>query len=252
MKKKILILISLLLVVLAGGFLINRRFDKTRGTLPAPSIESSNRSFSPSPEKSLNPLSPEASSLPDAYLIKNFPFQPQAPYANWDELHDEACEEASVIFVYYYLKNIAIDASVMEEQIQKMVAFEIDKFGSHKDLTVQETGEVAKGFYGLENFRIENNITLEDIKGEVAQNHPVIVPAAGRLLGNPYFRSPGPLYHMVVVIGYQGNNIIVQDVGTRRGDHYEYNQKIFFNAIHDWNGAPETIEQGKKTMLVFE
>ena len=26
----------------------------------------------------------------------------------------------------------------------------------------------------------------------------VIVPAAGRQLGNPYYKAPGPVYHMLV------------------------------------------------------
>ena len=56
---------------------------------------------------------------------------------------------------------------------------------------------------------------------------------------------------MVVAIGYDEKNIIVQDVGTRNGDHYVYNAKIFENAWHDWAGSGENIETGAKNLLIL-
>ena len=117
-------------------------------------------------------------------------------------------------------------------------------------MTAQETLEMAEEFYNIRDIKVQTDISIKDIKREISQNHLVILPTAGRLLGNPYFRQPGPIYHMVVVIGYNDNTIIVQDVGTKRGDHYEYNEKILYNAIHDWAGSPDNIESGQKAMLV--
>lgn len=253
MKKKLIVLISAFVLVLAIGFFLNIKYYSPQNSPQATPTPSSNISVKPTPTNTeTSTPQPTTSSIPESYLIKNFSFQSQAPYANWDELHDEACEEAALILVYYYLNDKTLSAATMEEQIQKMVSWEIENYGSHKDLTIQETGNLAKSFYSMSNFKIENDISIEDIKREVANNHPVIIPTAGRLLGNPYFRSPGPVYHMLVVIGYNGNTIIVQDIGTRRGDHYEYNEKILYNAIHDWNGTSDNIQNGKKTMLVFE
>lgn len=260
MKKKIYFLIGGLIIVLIVGFFVNQRFigkkslfNISSGLTPSAKIFPPEL-LSPSPlmTSMTSAATAEPTSLPEEHLIENFSFQSQAPFGEWDELHDEACEEAALILVNYYLKNQPLDAATMEEQIQKMVAWEIDYFGSYKDLTIDELQTIAQKYYGLQNSRVEENITLEDIKKEVAQNHSVIVPTAGRLLGNPYFRSPGPIYHMLVIIGYEGNTIIVQDIGTRRGDHYRYNQTILFNAIHNWAGTPENIEQGEKTMLVFD
>ena len=137
----------------------------------------------------------------------------------------------------------------MDDEILKMVDWQVKTWGSHKDLTVKETAEMAKEFYSL-NLTPKYGITIEDIKKQIVQDNPVIIPTAGRLLGNPYFRSPGPIYHMLVVIGYSGNNIIVQDIGTKRGEHYQYNAQVLYNAIHDWNGSPDNIESGRKAMLV--
>lgn len=254
MKKKLLILVGFLIIVLVGGYFINQRYYKNTASKIAfsPSL---NISPSPTPNPTPTPTSeskPSPSAIPSSYLIQNFPFQPQAPFANWDQLHDEACEEAAVILVQWWNEDKStISAQTMDDEILKMVDWEIKNWGSHKDLTVKETAQMAKEFYGLE-LKPEYDIDIETIKNEVSQNHPVIVPTAGRLLGNPYFRQPGPIYHMLVVIGYSGNNIIVQDIGTRRGEHYQYNQRVLFNAIHDWNGSPDNIEGGQKAMLILK
>ncbi|MCL5410843.1 MAG: C39 family peptidase [Patescibacteria group bacterium] len=255
MNKKLYILIFSLVVVLAIGFCVNLKYSSggannqiTPTLEPSPLItdQPANIVFSPTALPTTEPQ------IPNSYLIENFPFQSQAPFANWDQLHDEACEEASLILTYYYINGKSINANEMEDQIQKMVQWEIENWSEHKDLTIKETSNLVKSFYGLSNFEIKNNITIDDIKKEVSAGHPVIVPTAGRLLGNPNFRSPGPVYHMVVVIGFSGNTMIVQDVGTRNGNHYQYNEKIFYNAIHDWAGSADNIETGQKTMLIFQ
>ncbi|KKQ17041.1 MAG: hypothetical protein US31_C0023G0007 [Berkelbacteria bacterium GW2011_GWA1_36_9] len=252
MNKKLYFLISSLVIVSAIGFFVNQKyFPEENVARVIPTSTPSPIKLSPSP--TITPtITPTAEiQIPNSYLIKNFPFQSQAPLVNWDQLHDEACEEASLILTYYYINGKSINAEEMENQIQKMVQWEIDNWGEHKDLTIKEMANLAKGFYNLSDFEIKNNITIDDIKKEVSEGHPVIVPTAGRLLGNPNFRSPGPIYHMVVVIGFDGKTMIVQDVGTRNGDHYKYNQEILYNAIHDWAGNSDNIETGKKTMLVF-
>lgn len=247
------------MAILATGFFLNNKYYKNNnfGFAPSPSLKAETTppktSASPVEEKvapvEANPESiPEA--IPESYLIKNVPFQTQAPFGEWDTLHDEACEEAALILAYYYLEGKNLTAQIMENEIQAMVAWQIDYFGSHKDLTIAELQDMAKKYYQLDS-RIENSITIEEIKKEISQDHLVIVPTAGRLLGNPYYRQPGPVYHMLLVIGYDNSTIIVQDIGTRRGSNYKYSQKILFNAIHNWAGSPENIEKGAKTMLVF-
>lgn len=244
-----ILLISLLVAVLGIGFYFNKRSsNKTSGfeTSPSPGI------ILPSPIKSIPTSTPQpsptSSTLPSAYMINNVPFAPQAPYGNWDELHDEACEEAVLTIADYYSTGRNLTADIMENEIKKMVAWEINYFGSHKDLTSFETADMGQKFYGL-NFKVRKVSSMDDIKKEISQNHLVIVPTAGRLLGNPNFRSPGPIYHMLVISGYDGNQIITQDVGTRNGKNYIYHEKVLFNAIHDWNGTPENIEGGQKAML---
>lgn len=241
-KWKFYIIISILTVVLTFGHWQGKNSNQN-------AIEKTNEFF-PATFLPETVNIPDKTDLPSDFLIPDFPFQTQAPLVNWDELHDEACEEASIILVNYYLNDKNISAEEMDTQILKMVDWQMKNWGEHKDLTAAETLELAQNIYHLDG-KIIADTNIDVLKQQIAAGHPVIVPTAGRLLGNPNFRSPGPVYHMVVAVGFNDKNIIVQDVGTKNGEHYAYNQKIFANAWHDWAGSGETIEQGARNMLVL-
>ena len=92
----------------------------------------------------------------------------------------------------------------------------------------------------------------EAIREYLAKGKPIIVPAAGRKLFNPYFTAPGPLYHNLVLIGFnETDEIIVNDPGTKRGQKYRYKLDTLYDAIHDFTGDKEEIEEGKKAMIVI-
>ncbi len=249
-KRNLYILIGVLIIVLVGGYFINKKYYGNETLLlespsPIKITPSSSSTAAPTNEALVSP-----SVIPNSYLIKNFPFQSQAPLGNWDALHEEACEEASLILVKFWKDGKQVSAQTMEDEIQKMVAWE-SAHDYAQDASVQQMAQIAQDYYKMAKPSPEYDITIADIKRAVSENHPVIIPAAGQLLGNPYFTPPGPVYHMMVVIGYSGNSIIVQDVGTRRGDHYQYNQEILLNAIHDWAGSKDNVTSGRKAMLVF-
>ncbi len=248
-------LIAIFILVLAAGFVINRKttLNKTSETQPTSDIaEPPSQTPAPTSTSTTSEVQNITEEIPTSYQIENVPFQPQAPFANWDQTHDEACEEASLVILEYFLKGKSLSAEQMDKEILAMVDWEVKNWGSHKDLTAQETAELGKNFYGFSDFEVKQINSLDDIKKEVSQNHPVIVPAAGRLLGNPYFRSPGPVYHMLVVTGYNLKEIITNDIGTRRGENFHYANSIFLNAIHDWAGSAENIESGQKVMIVIK
>jgi len=245
--RKFWVLISILVIVLAVGYFFGvRNFDSKEEPVANSSVSPDLSSIAPSPTAEPTPVPP----IPSRYEIAGFSFQSQASLGNWDALHEEACEEASLILVQYWNDSKSLSAQTMEDEIQAMIAWE-NQNGYSQDLTAKQFVLVAKNYYDIASASASYDVTIESIKQEIAQNHPVVIPAAGRLLGNPYFTAPGPVYHMLVIIGYDANTFIVQDVGTRRGDHYRYNQTILLNAIHEWTGDPNTIESGKKAMIVF-
>jgi len=165
------------------------------------------------------------------------PFTSQAPFGNWDEVHEETCEEATVLMVHAYYEGQArgvIDPNVAEEVLQDMVESENLIFGYFKDTTVEETAKFAEIYYGYGHVEVLENPEMNTLKRHLAEGRPVIVPTSGRILANPFFSGIGPIYHMVVLKGYTKDGFIVNDPGTRRGADWVYGYDHLMSAIHDW------------------
>lgn len=196
--------------------------------------------------------------IPEQILI-DVPFTSQSPYAVWDEHHKEACEEASLIMLKYYLDNKKLTPEIAEREIQNMISFQMKEYGDYKDSNAEEIVKLFLDFYGPlrqtadggKNFKVIYDFKKEDIKKELAKGNPIIVPAAGRLLENPFYTPPGPLYHNLVLIGYENDTVITNDPGTKRGKGYRYNIDVLYNAIHDFPGKKELIKEGRKAMIVI-
>jgi len=199
--------------------------------------------------------------IPEALNLA-VPFTSQAPHANWDLPYKETCEEASLLMVARYKKGEVITSPEdADREILKLVEFQNNYFGDpaergqspaelsyYKDTTAEQTAEIAREYYGFKNTEVIYDFTIEDIKKELALGNPIIVPAAGRQLGNPYFRRPGPLYHMLVIRGYTQGKFITNDPGTKRGEEFVYKYNDLLNAVHDWNGGE--VDTGQKVMIV--
>lgn len=219
-------------------------------------IPEGSRSFgvgvnSPTP----NPITTPGSISSDGFKLASeinlkVPFTPQAPHANWDEIHQEFCEEASMLMAASYIKGWDIpDADTADRKMFEIKTFEEERFGYYKDTTAEETATIMKEFYDIDRVKVIYGPTVEDIKKALSESRVVMVPAAGRQLGNPYFRSPGPLYHMLVIKGYtKEGNFITNDPGTRRGADFIYLPSVLMNAIHDWNGGD--VEHGRKVIII--
>lgn len=195
-------------------------------------------------EKALHPDPVENPPLINLYV----PFVLQSPFAEWTDTDKEACEEASIIMLKGYLDDTAaFTKDEMREEIDMIVAYEMETLGYFEDTTALETAALLKDIYGIEASVLPLD-SIEDVKTEIARGNPVLLPAYGRALGNPYFRNDGPLYHMLVAKGYTETHIIVNDPGTRRGEDFLYENEVLWNAIHDWNDGE--VEEGAKVMIV--
>jgi len=295
MKKILIILPLAILILLLAVFVVNKKAKDL--SQPVNFIEASKPVVMENPElhkeidkpkekPTITQEAPENEIIPEKYQ-NQVAFTSQAPYAKWDDLHDEACEEASIIMAHAYLTDKEeLEISEAEDEIQKMVAFQKNYFGSHKDLNAEEMIELAKEFYDQEYKLIkleskEEPITTEEdqpenqdlfeeapktdpqktfqknidyLIKELSRDNIFIIPMAGRKLQNPYFRSPGPLYHALVLTGYDQNKkeFITNDPGTRRGENYHYSYEIFYEAIHDFPGQKTKILEGAKNVILVE
>ncbi len=181
------------------------------------------------------------------------PFVSQAPHRNWNMPYQEACEEASAIMASLYYAGdtrAMVIGDAGDALLKKVIAWEEERFGYYKDTTVAETVTMLEEYFKL-RARIVDDPTVDDIKQAVAAGHPVIVPAYGKILPNPYFKNGGPLYHMLVVKGYTETKFITNDPGTNtRGAEFTYKYDALMNAIHDWNGGD--VPNGAKRIILVE
>ena len=154
----------------------------------------------------------------------------------------------------HYEEKRPFTPQIAEDELQELVAWET-KNGYGVDIGMAEMAKIAQEKYGL-HASARMNVTADTIKRALLTGHPVIIPAAGRDLGNPYFSGAGPWYHAIVVTGYKkgwfGESFIVNDPGTKRGKSYEYPVEKLLSAVHDWTGVKEEIRTGPRAMLVVE
>lgn len=177
-------------------------------------------------------------------------FVPQAPFAIWDDDHNHACEEAAILMVNFYLEKKELTPEIADEEILAMIDYQRKNWQGHFDLEASKVAKLAEEFYGYKNTKVKYDISILDIKREIVAGNPVILPCAGRKLGNPYYRQPGPLYHMLVAIGYDEDEIIVNDPGTKRGKNFSYKYEVLLAALHEWNGGD--VQNGRSAMIILQ
>lgn len=183
-----------------------------------------------------------------AYL--EVPFFCQAPFMNdasWS-IHHASCEEAALLQAVYYDKGMKdVDLNQVDKTLREMIAWQEKHFGVHKDIHADSIKILMMNFFGYRDSEIEihRKASLYAIKEQVALGFPVIAPTYGRMLKNPFYKQPGPEYHMVTVIGYTEDRIITNDVGTKRGKDFSYPLEVFKNAM-DREGADVLVIKSKR------
>ncbi len=186
-------------------------------------------------------------SLPDSVNL-DIPFQPQAPFGNWNLPYKEACEEAAAIMVDAFFNNSLLTPEKMKSEILRLVEWEKNTLGHYEDTNAAEIARSLKEHFGRKDVEVLYEYTLDDIKKAVSNGYPVIMTLAGRELKNPYYRAPGPIYHAVVVKGYVNDKFITNDPGTSHGHDYMYDTQILINANHEWNNVD--INQGRHAIII--
>ncbi len=179
------------------------------------------------------------------------PFTSQAPHAVWDSFHEEACEEASVLMVLRYFSGRPILGPDDAERSIRHLA----SINTVLGYGVDDSAEDIVAFLGSQDsslsITIYRNPSISDLQDSLSAGSLIIVPAMGQQLHNPYFQTPGPRYHMLVLRGYTSDGyVITNDPGTRHGEQYAYRWDTLVNAIHDWNGGE--VESGEKVVIVVK
>jgi len=199
---------------------------------PSPNIPAT--SDQPPAEKfaaDLAALSPEklpAEKLLTVPFICQNPFQDQA---GW-EFHKESCEEASLLQNVLFLTGKTVTPVEADKIFRDMIAWQKrpENFGAHINLYGEDMVKFIIGYYGMSADQVVHlkNIDAEMIRKVITLGYPLIIPIEGSLLKNPFYPEPG--YHMMSVIGYTADQVITNDVGTKRGEKYPYPWERFLHA----------------------
>lgn len=195
-----------------------------------------------------------------ALAILPVPFTSQAPFAQWsDSRQQDGCEEAGAIMAMAWTEG---KKTLSKEEAKKAIIaisdFELKNYGEYRDVSLEDLRQwvfIDYFKYDEKKVRVVKNITLTDLKKELAKGNLVLVPADGRALKNPYFTAPGPERHVLLIKGYdqKKKQFITNDAGTRRGENYRYSENVLFKAIRAYpTGYHLPIKKIEKKMLVIE
>lgn len=193
---------------------------------------------------------------PKEFLL-SVPFTSQAPEKNWDQPWQDACEEAALLMMDAYYKNYNLSPLFVRDEILKMVDWEKEKSWGYS-IEIEKVKEMASEYFSLDHLtttspnhlRIIENPTIEQIKSSIINGNPVLVVADGKVLPNPHFRNGGPVYHALIIRGFDEDEFITNDPGTQFGENFKYKYEDLLNAIHEWNGGD--VKNGRKVILVIE
>lgn len=179
----------------------------------------------------------------------NVPYTSQSPAGDWREPWQDACEEASIAMVDGYYRHQTLNKTVAKQSILNIIALEQKTFQHSKDTTANETALIINNFLRWETTKMSDP-SVDDIRSELDAGRPVIAPVFGRGLRNPFFRSGGPDYHMIVITGYDNNKqeFITNEPGINHGLDFRYSYGTIMDAIHDFVPGKKT-STGAKVVL---
>jgi hypothetical protein len=169
--------------------------------------------------------------LLDVQFIPQGPLDPGA--AHW-ALHKESCEEAASLMAHNYAIGRKITMQEANDEIFELVDWQVDEFGDEHDIHADEVKQMLEGFYGHDDVRVIQNATINDLKSELSQGFPVIVPSIAKYLKNPRYYDQD--YHMFLIVGYTQDKIIAHDNGTTWGENYPYPYDDFMQALEAAGG----------------
>ncbi len=188
-------------------------------------------------------------------VVQEVPFTSQAPTGKWGDLvFQDGCEEASMMMAMAWAKGTKL--SLEEVVIQNITQVETKKFGSFTaDTSAEDTAQVMREYFAYDNISVARDVSIDDIRKLLNDDALVMAPMNGQSLHNPHFTQPGPLHHMLVIIGYdtKTGEFITNDPGTKEGKGYRYDEDVLYQSLRDYPTSNKAmiVEGNKKTIIVI-
>ena len=170
--------------------------------------------------------------IPDE-LILDVPFVMQAPFANWGE-HNESCEEAGILLAHYYYLGEELSKETADRELKDMVEYQNENYGGEFDIYASEMAKLAYDYYGYTSPRVFTG-TVDDIKKELLEGNPIIVPTTAAYLKPEKSDYPEMGYHVVVIVGYNSRGFVTHDPGTYSGEDFTYSYNTILQSMLDYD-----------------
>lgn len=244
----------------AGSIAVAVRDQRTAALAaqPVPSADvvvSAPPSATPTPDVSAA-QTPTPTPIPPSLFIKGVPYTVQSPYNQWgpNDPHQEYCEAAAVLMVGRFYRgdkypNDKIPPADADAAMAQMVQWERQSWPGVVDLPLDKVGQVGKQFYNMTP--ATTNATMDNVKAALASGKPVLIPvmthgAPGGGMIAPFYGSTN-VYHVIVLTGYDGDNVYANDAGFYQGQNYKYAWSVLQAAM---TAQQAKLQQGS-IMLTF-
>ena len=188
--------------------------------------------------------------LPSVAGFLKISFTSQSPFGDWSQPWQDACEESSLVMVDSFYHDRELNNDIAEQAILNVLKMKEKYYGVSLDENAEQIAGMINNFFSWEA-RVVENATLEQMKKELDEGRPIILPTDGKQLNNPNFLNGGPDYHVIVLSGYNEKKkvFISQDPGTQKGHNYEYSYQTIMSAMHDF--LPNNQTKNAKRLAVF-
>lgn len=177
------------------------------------------------------------------------PFTSQAPAGNWSEPWQNACEETSIYMISSFYENDPIKRDEAIKKIREILKVKNETFKVSQDESLQTIADLIKtlGLPWVAELHLDP--TAEELKAELANTRPIIVPVFAPSLRSATYSGGGPDYHVMVLTGYdeKAGVFIVNDPGSASGKGLRFPVKTVMNAIHDLDS--KNYKAGQKAVL---
>ena len=162
------------------------------------------------------------------------PFVSQAPYGLWTDPWASFAEEACAYMTYLWANDQeAPSYEIAGQALLTLRDWETANLGTYKDTDLLQTLRLFNEFYGL-RAELSYDLTRENLLAQLDRGKILILPVQN--LENPHYGEPGPVFHMIVVYGYEGEEFLANDPGTVRGEAYRYEIQKILDHVQDLNG----------------
>lgn len=157
------------------------------------------------------------------------PYTVQAPFANWN-IHEESCEEAALLMAHQYVTSMNEQAPAWyDARLREMKLQQRNAWGEERDLTITEMDALWDLSFSRPGPTLRERADVSSLRWHLAHQRVVILPVMSHQLRNPHY-GPKSVYHMVTLIGYEGDSFIVHDPGIKQGRAWVYPTSVIMEA----------------------